>query len=210
MTDTTSRVTPLKVAKPTGFMEKFRSKRPPTIAGVETLLSPLPTLRLGDVKDFFRLHPDEDNYWTPELCFVSVPVKGVKKEVLHLIDEELAVKYLPDGQIIRRRLALASKPHDVFFLCSIPTRNLDNSWNASALEACERAKTSWVKVSSRKAEGVEEYKIDLARDAEAFPPPGWPNRTLDEVVEVTFRAANIDHDKHPGLLRLIGAKPDLT
>ena len=39
MTDTTNRVTPLKVAKPTGFMEKFRSKRPPTIAGVETLLS---------------------------------------------------------------------------------------------------------------------------------------------------------------------------
>ena len=67
-----------------------------------------------------------------------------------------------------------------------------------------------MKPSSRKAEGVEGYKIDMARDEDAFPPTQWPNRTLDELLEVTFRNANIDTDKHPGLLRLIGAKPDLT
>ena len=73
---------PLKIVKPAdGFMEKFRSKRPATIAGVETLLTALPVLRLADVRDFFRLHPDEENYWSPELCFVSVPIKGVKKDV---------------------------------------------------------------------------------------------------------------------------------
>ena len=66
------------------------------------------------------------------------------------------------------------------------------------------------KVSSRKAEGIDEYKIDFARDKDAFPPVQWPKRTFDELLEVTFRNANIDHDKHPGLLRLIGAKPDLT
>jgi hypothetical protein len=202
---------PLQIVKPAaGFMEKFRSTRPPTIGGVETVLNPLPILRLGDVRDLFRLHWDEENYWSPELCFVSVPIKGVKKDVLHLIDEEIAVEYLPSGQILRRRLVLASKPHDVFFFCIVPTQNLDNSWNATALEACELAKTWWVKVSSRRTEGVEEYKIDPARDADAFPPTQWPKRTFDELLEVTFRNANIDTDKHPGLLRLIGAKPDLT
>jgi hypothetical protein len=201
----------LKIVKPAaGFMEKFRSKRPPTVAGVETVLTPLPILRLGDVRDFFRLHPDTENYWSPELCFVSVPIKGITKDLLHLIDEEIAVEYLPAGQTLRRRLVLASKPHDVFFFSIVPTQNLDNPWNSSALEACERAKTFWVKVSSRKAEGVDEYKIDTARDADAFPPTQWPKRTFDELLEVTFRNANIDTDKHPGLLRLIGAKPDLT
>jgi hypothetical protein len=180
--------TPLQIVKPTaGFMEKFRSKRSPTIAGVETVLTPLPTLRLGEVRDFFRLHPDEENYWSPELCFVSVPIKGVKKNVLHLIDEEIAVEHLAAGRILRRRLVLASKPHDVFFFCDVPTQNLDNSWNATALEACERAKTSWMKVSSRKAEGVEEYKIDTTRDADVFPPTQWPKRTFDELHEVSFR-----------------------
>ena len=58
--------------------------------------------------------------------------------------------------------------------------------------------------------GVEGYKIEFARDQEAFPATKWPSRSLDELLEVTFREANIDHDRHPGLLRLIGAKQDLT
>ena len=58
-------------------------------------------------------------------------------------------------------------------------------------------------------EGVEAYKIEYARDQDAFPDPKWPSRTLDELLEVTFRNANIDTDNHPALLRLIGAKPDL-
>ena len=56
-------------------MEKFESKRPPTIAGVETLLTPLPVLRIADANDFVRLHPSEEEYWSPELCFVSVPIQ---------------------------------------------------------------------------------------------------------------------------------------
>ena len=125
---------------PTGFMDKFRSKRPPTIAGVETVLTALPILRVGEARDFFRVHPDEDNYASPELCFVHVPIKGVKNDVMHLIDEEIAVEHLSAAQILRRRLVLASKPHDVLFFLSLPTQNLDNQWNATALEAYSRAK----------------------------------------------------------------------
>ena len=62
-----------------------------------------------------RLHPDEENYWSDELCFVNVPIKGQKRDTLHLIDEELAMRYLPSGAISRCRLALAAKPYDVFF-----------------------------------------------------------------------------------------------
>ena len=63
---------------------------------------------------------------------------------------------------------------------------------------------------SRRSEGAEGYKIEFARDQEAFPAPKWPSRSLDELLEVTFKDANIDHDRHPALLRLIGAKQDLT
>ena len=201
---------PLTIKKPEGFLEKFRSKRPPTIAGVATLLTALPLLRIADANDFVRLHPSEEEYWSPELCFVSVPIKGEKRDMLHLIDEEIAVQYLPSKKIQRQRLALASKPHDVFFLCIVPSQNLDNSWNATAIAACEKAKTHWIQATSRKAEGVEAYKIEYARDQDAFPDPNWPSRTLEELLEVTFRNANIDTDNHPALLRLIGAKPDLV
>jgi hypothetical protein len=149
-------VAPLRIIKPSeGFLEKFRSKRSPSIGGVATLLTALPVLRIADANDFVRLHPSEVDYWSPELCFASVPIRGEKRDLLHLIDEELAMQHLNAKKIRRHRLALASKPHDNFFFCIVPSQNLDNPWNATTLKALEKGRTLWVQVSSRKEEGVE-------------------------------------------------------
>jgi hypothetical protein len=158
------------------------------------------------VGDFFRLHPDEENYWSFELCFVNVPIQGQKRDTLHLIEEDLAMQYLPSGKIKRFRVALATKPHDRFFLCIVPSRNLDNGYNSTTLTGCERAKTLWVEVTSRKEEGVEAYKIDLAKDQDAFPEPKWPTQSLGGLIEKTFVGRMIDREDHPALLRLIGAR----
>ena len=195
------------IPKPSGFsLDKFKSKRTAAVAGVETLQTALPHHKIADAQDFVRLHPDEDTYWSPELCFVNVPIKGQKRDTLHLIDEELAMRYLPSGRILRFRLALATKPFDVFFLCHVPTRNEDNSWNASNLLACEKAKTAWVQATSRKQEGVDAYKIDAARDPDAFPEPTWSKQSLSDLIDKTFTGCMIDRDDHPAVLRLIGAK----
>ena len=197
----------ISIAKPGTFsLDKFKSKRAPALANVETLLTALPHHSISQAKDFVRLHPDEAAYWSPELCFVNVPIKGAKRDTLHLIDEELAMRYLPSARILRFRLALAAKPNDLFFLCHVPTRNTDNSWNGSNLQACEQAKNLWTAVSSRKDEGVESYKIDAARDADAFPDPKWPTQSLSELIGVTFAGRMIESEDHPGLLRLTGAR----
>jgi len=201
----------LSVPKPDTFsLNKFKSKRAAAIANVETLLTALPHHSISEAKDFVRLHPDEEKYWSPELCFVNVPIKGQKRDTLHLIDEELAMRYLPSAKILRFRLALATKPGDVFFLCHVPSRNTDNPWNASNLQACEQAKTLWIQATSRKEEGVEAYKIDVARDADAFPAPKWPTQTLEEIIGRTFEGRRIETADHPGLLRLIGAKQSVS
>jgi len=200
----------LSVPKPDTFsLNKFKSKRAAAIANVETLLTALPHHSISEAKDFVRLHPDEEKYWSPELCFVNVPIKG-QRDTLHLIDEELAMRYLPSAKILRFRLALATKPGDVFFLCHVPSRNTDNPWNASNLQACEQAKTLWIQATSRKEEGVEAYKIDVARDADAFPAPKWPTQTLEEIIGRTFEGRRIETADHPGLLRLIGAKQSVS
>jgi hypothetical protein len=201
----------LSVPKPDTFsLNKFKSKRAAAIANVETLLTALPHHSISQAKDFVRLHPDEEKYWSAELCFVNVPIKGQKRDTLHLIDEELAMRYLPSAKILRFRLALATKPGDVFFLCHVPSRNTDNPWNASNLQACEKAKTLWIQATSRKEEGVEAYKIDVARDADAFPAPKWPTQTLEEIIGRTFEGRQIETETHPGLLRLIGAKQSVS
>ena len=197
----------VSIAKPSAFsLDKFKSKRAAALANVETLLTALPHHSLSQAKDFVRLHPDEANYWTGELCFVAVPIKGQKRDTLHLIDEDLAMRYLPPARIIRHRLALATKPNDVFFPCHVPSCNVDNTWVASNLLACEQAKTHWTQATSRRDEGVDAYKADSARDTDAFPEPNWPKQSLAELIGVTFAGRMIESEDHPGLLRLIGAR----
>ena len=140
-----------------------------------------------------RLHPDEAAYWSPELCFANVPIKGQKRDTLHLIDEELAMRYLPPARILRFRLALATKPQDVFFLCHVPTRNEDNTWVASNLIACEQAKTHWTQATSRGRRGLTPTRRTFARDADAFPEPNWPTQSLDELIDITFAGRMIEH-----------------
>ena len=67
---------PLKIVKPEAFMEKFRSKRPPTIAGVETLLTALPILKIGDVEGFRPPASVEEDYWTPRAVLRVRPDQG--------------------------------------------------------------------------------------------------------------------------------------
>jgi hypothetical protein len=202
---------PLSVKKPDEFdFDAFRSTHDPSIANVATLLTALPHYRIADAKDFVRLHPNETTHWSPELCFVNVPIKGQKQDTLHLITEQLAELYLPSNRIERFRLALATKPHDVPFLCHVPSRNLDNSWNDTNSKACCEAKTNWTLVTSRKPEGIESYKITYARDGnQAFPEPNWPAQSLKDLIQVTFAGRMITSEDHPALLRLIGAKQSL-
>jgi hypothetical protein len=207
-----SAATDVSIARPSSFsLDKFKSKRGAAIANVETRPSRLSVHRISDANDFVRLHPDEENCWSTELCFVSVPVKdGKKSDNLHLIDEEIAMRYLESKKIKRFRLALATKPYDVHFLCIIPTRNLDNKFNETALKGCMDAKTLWTEVTSRKPEGYDEYKITHARNPKAFPEPKWPSQTFEEQIGITFEGRQIESNDHPGLLRLIGEKQDVS
>ena len=97
-----------------------------------------------------------------------MPIKGAKRDMLHVIDDDLAVQYLPAKKIKRHRLALACKPNDVFFFCIVPSQNLDNAWNADALKACYMAQTHWIQAMSRQSEGAEGYEIKFAQDQDAF------------------------------------------
>ena len=208
---TTEPDVPISIAKPAGDFDinKYKSKRDPSLAGVATLLTALPVHKLSDAKDFIRLHADEDNYWSMELCVVSVPVKGQSRDTLHLIEEELALQYLQPASIHRYRLALGANPSGGFFLCTVPSQNLDNVWNADNLKGCEAAKTRWTRLSSRRDEGVDGYTINFTIDADAFPEPKWPSQTLVELIGVTFAGRTISSVDHPGMRRLLGIKQSM-
>ena len=203
---------PIPKPEKTFSLDKFKSKNPNATPNVETLPTVLQHGTFAEAKDFVRFHPDEEKYWSPELCFVHVPIIGQKRDLLHLIDEEVALRNnISDKKIQRFRLVLASKPYDVFFLCHVPSRNLENSWNESIMRACQLAKMGiWTQVSSQKERGIESYKIDPARDNNAFANPKWPTQSLDEMITQAFEGRMIETDDHPGLLRLVGAKQSVS
>jgi hypothetical protein len=196
------------IAKPDKFsLKKFKSTL--VTHSVNIALNVLPIHSMADAKDFVRLHPTE---WTDELCFCMVPIKGSSRDSLHLIEEEIAVQCLRPKKIIRQRLALASKPNDQFFLCIVPSQNLDNIWAISNLAACEKAKTLWTEAVSLRPEGKEGYADSAADDPELFGEPNWPAQSIDELIGSTLKPSDrmIDRRNHPALDRLLGRKSQVT
>src|SRR5258707_9508780 len=136
---------------------------------VGTLLRPLPHHTLAQANDFVRLHPDEGKYWSPELCFAKVPILGQKQDTLHLIKKEVAIRnQIPAGRVLFFRLTLAAKPGRQFFLCHVPSRNLDNPYNRNSVEGCQLARTAWIQASSKRVEGMEGYHLTSTKDPDDF------------------------------------------
>src|SRR5436190_6569477 len=79
----------MSITKPSDEFDlnKFKTKRTAAVANVETLPQSLPVHSIKDARDLVRLHPDETHFWSDELCFVQVPIKGQKHDTLHLIAE---------------------------------------------------------------------------------------------------------------------------
>jgi hypothetical protein len=200
------------VAKPGAFrLADFKSTRNDEKAEVSKEPVPLSVIRIAHVKDYVRLHEDTAAYWSGELDFVTVPIKGEKQGALHLISPGLA-HLLPPNLVQHFGLALATKPYDEFFLCHVPTRGLENStWLQSDALACEEAMGRWVMVNSLRTDGHERYGVTFAKDNDFVPVPNWPTESLEYLIGVTFGAGDhksrcIIDEEHPGLVRLLGGK----
>jgi|SRR5262249_21315518 len=83
-----------------------------------------------------------------------------------------------------------------------PSLNKFKSKKAAALTNIETLPTE-LKIHK----GVETYKVDYARNQDAFPEPKWSTaQTLDDLILTRFSGLIIEAADHPGLLRMIGAK----
>lgn len=200
------------IAKPTSSrLDKFKTKLQHVSGVVDPFTGNLQVHKPAAVKDYIRTHHDEGAYWSDELCFVNVPIKGQPRETTHIIEVEIALAYLPKAKLRYARLALATTPYDNFFLAEIATRNLDNDWCATERNAAQQLKGMWGLVFSGRDQGVEKYLVKPAEHQDAFPAPRWPTSvTIDDIILRTFADRMIETEEHPGLLRLRGARQNLS
>jgi hypothetical protein len=200
--------TPISKPSATSALNKFKSKRAPGLPRTNSKPDVLDIRPIGELTDYVRLSPLE-HHWSEEFCFTAVPIDGQKDSILHLITEELAEKYLPPKLVKRFRLALASgATKGSFFLCLVPSQNLTNGYNQTALECCIDGKRQWVMASSLKEKNQERYHINYAEEEDFAPAPDWESMpTVDELVLTKFAGLlSIDTPDHPALLRRRGKR----
>jgi hypothetical protein len=212
-TPSESEPTATTIAKPSKFrLADFRTEQNPKETGIASTCPALPMMKLSGVKDFFILHPN-DAYWSHEVAIIPVPTKGSKEMTLHLILDPIVKKYSDklQGRVSYCQIVLGAKPDNVFFLGLLPTRNPDNSFNASTHRAAAQAKSGiWTTVTSRKSEGHDDYFVGKAENNDAFLETQWLTYSLDEIVEVTVGNKFIMTDDHPSLDRLLGRLTKLS
>ncbi len=143
--------------------------------------------------EFVRMNPDPKNQ-----CFVGViKEKTGMNEKLWLVAGPV-VKECP-GEITGINLRVAINRMGQIFIWPL-SYDTSNSWNQSALQGAEQAKTHWVRLKSNKDEG--KYQIMVAKGE--LPDPIWPDFDLGEMITLAFGDRIIADLNHPVLQKLRG------
>jgi hypothetical protein len=82
----------------------------------------------------------------------------------------------------------------------LPTGGAGNPWYESALKGAELAKASWIRIFADP--GQKQYRIMKALSE--FDAPVFPEKSLNELLEIAFKGRIIDSDDHPICRRLRG------
>jgi hypothetical protein len=107
------------------------------------------------------------------------------------------------GEMRLALLLLAINRQGVVFIWPLPLpvdMGRLNPWYDTAREAVEHAKRGWVRVAADMSLGG--YRIFRAEGQ--LPDPLWPDRPLNELLEIGFRDRVIDKDDHPVVRKLRG------
>ena len=118
------RITSLRSRSRPTRVDKFKSKRAATSYGVDNLVDGCLIRRLENSQGLLPPPPGRGRVLVGRIVLRHGSGERLERNSLHLIAEDLAVEYLPSGKVLRFRLALGSKPYDVFFLAHVPSQNL--------------------------------------------------------------------------------------
>ncbi len=164
------------------------------LADVKPILATVP-VRKPNRQDFVRVHPSEDYQLTTAL----LELKADRET--YLIAPDLRHELF--GELVPVTIFTAINRQGVVFLwpCRLPDETgRSNSWHESALEAVERAKSTWTRIAADMSLGA--YRIWEAGGD--LPEPEWPEQSLRDLLSIAFKGRYIDDLDHAALRRLRG------
>ncbi len=162
--------------------------------GAKKLFTTIPA-RKPDKQHFFRVHADLEY----EIPVATIELKADNE--IYVVHPAVAEELM--GEVKIQKLCVGITRHKVLFVWPLTLPGVDgkiNPWHQSALEACEMAKHSWIRMVANMNLGAYEIYEATARLEE----PQWPDLTMDEILNVAFKDKFIKTDDHPVLRQLRG------
>ena len=146
-------------------------------------------------QEFVRVHPE------PAFRFQTAVLEIKEERETYLVDRPLW-SVIPD-ELRPVTLFTAINRQETIFLWPVPLPRVDgrtNAWHESAFQAVELAMKSWVRVVANMSLGG--YEVYQATSA--LPEPAWPEQSLEELLQIAFRAHFITSPDHAVIRRLRG------
>jgi hypothetical protein len=154
--------------------------------------------------EFFRVHPSPD--YIAEA--ITLLFEDGMEKVTYWVHPDLVDELLLDDAVratlqdTRIYLAVNTRKEAFLMPCRLPSLQGRGGarWQSSALEVAEEAMDQWVKRVANQQEGRYDTFI-----AEAdFGEPRWPDKTMQELVELAFPKRTIDSTGHEVIAALRG------
>lgn len=166
------------------------------VGDVKKILTTIP-VRKPSKEWFIRTHPDP-TYRLPT-CVLELK----EDNEIYLVRRELWDHLLGESAFVPKILVPTINRQGVLILWPIRLPGSDgklDDWNASAMDAADRAKNVWLRIQSNRSLGAYEVYEAGSQDKE----PIWPKEAFGELLKIAFKNRLIENLNHPVLKRLRG------
>jgi hypothetical protein len=145
--------------------------------------------------DFFRVHPD------PDMSLVTTVFLDKEENECFFVAPEMRDALLGEIRpvllltVITRQGVVSIWPMRI-----VTDGTRRDAWAETSAEAAEFAKRKWIRMPADMSLGA--YRIFEAQGE--LSEPVWPDKTLQQLLEIAFRDRVIDSEVHPVIRKLRG------
>jgi hypothetical protein len=165
-----------------------------TLVGSREVLSHVP-VRKPNRHDYFRVHSD------PEMSLVTAIFLDKEENESFFVAPEMRDALLGEIRPVILLTVITRQGVVMIWPMRIPVEGARrDAWAESSAEAAELAKKKWIRMPADL--GLGGYRIYEARGE--LSEPIWPDKTLQQLLEIGFRDRVIDSEDHPVVRKLRG------
>jgi hypothetical protein len=165
-----------------------------SLVGTREVLIHVP-VRNPNRHDFFRVHPD------PDMSLVTAVFLDKAENECFVVTPEMREALLGETRPVLLMTTITRQGVVMIWPLRIAVDGgRRDSWAETSAEAAQLAKTKWVRMAADMS--LSGYRIYEAQGQ--LSDPTWPDKTLNELLEIAFRDRVIDREDHPVVRKLRG------